>query len=62
MLQGPLGEVAHSKTVPAPQPVAEMEPDVEGQTLFTMLMLGAEGGAFTTMEALAVAEHPLALV
>ena len=60
MLQGPVGEVAYSNTVPAPQPEAEMEPVKAGQTLFTMEMVGAVGASMVLMVPAAVAEQPLA--
>lgn len=41
--QGPFEFVAYSTTVPAPQPVAEIVPGVEGHTLLVMIRLGAPG-------------------
>ena len=43
VLQGPAAFVAHSNTVPAPQPVAEIVPVVDGQTLFTIVIVGCVG-------------------
>ena len=40
VLQGPAAFVAHSKVVPEPQPVAEIVPIVDGQTLLTMVIVG----------------------
>jgi hypothetical protein len=43
VLHGPPALVAHSKTVPAPQPVADIVPVVDGHTLFTIVIVGCEG-------------------
>jgi hypothetical protein len=43
VLHGPPALVAHSNTVPAPHPVAEIVPVVDGQTLFTMVIVGCVG-------------------
>lgn len=43
MLHLPFGLEAYSNTVPAPQPVAEMLPEVDGHTLFTILIVGDAG-------------------
>ena len=43
MDHGPVGPVAYSTTVPAPQPVAEIVPVVAGQVLFVMDSVGAPG-------------------
>lgn len=62
MVQGPVGAVAHSNTVPAPHPVAEMVPEREGQTLLTMVILGVDGNGLTVMVVEAVAVQPLPFV
>ena len=43
VLHGPATFVAHSKVVPTPQPVAEIVPTVEGQTLLVIVIVGAPG-------------------
>ena len=62
VLQGPVGAVAHSNTVPAPQPVAEIEPVGDGQTLSVMVMTGVAGSGLTVMVTEALAVQPLAFV
>ncbi len=41
--QGPPALVAYSRTVPAPQPVAEIVPVIEGQTLSVIVIVGVAG-------------------
>jgi hypothetical protein len=43
VLHGPPALVAHSKTVPAPQPVAEIVPVVDGHTLLVIVIVGCVG-------------------
>ena len=43
VLHGPAALVAHSKVVPAPQPVADMVPVVDGHTLFIIVIVGCVG-------------------
>jgi hypothetical protein len=54
--------VAHSKTVPVPQPVADMVPVVDGQTLSEIVIVGAVGNIFTVTSLDSDAVHPLVLV
>ena len=43
VLHGPAALVAHSKVVPAPHPVADIVPVVDGQTLFVIVIVGWVG-------------------
>jgi hypothetical protein len=43
VLQGPVATVAHSKVVPAPQPVALIVPTVDGHIFSVIVMVGAAG-------------------